>query len=134
MINDNNVVEYFMMPFTFTISNSMEESTITAKIYDAAGNRLHVTLPVTLQTAENDPLNFNNLGKQKVLGFYDESVLSEMVQQYSESESDTKQLSSLLGISEESLPAWSANLATWVAQDKIDSADLIVAVEYLINQ
>jgi hypothetical protein len=134
MINDNNVVEYFMMPFTFTISNSMEESTITAKIYDAAGNRLHVTLPVTLQTAENDPLNFNNLGKQKVLGFYDESVLSEMVQQYSESESDSKNLSSILGISEESLPAWSANLATWVAQDKIDSADLIVAVEYLINQ
>jgi hypothetical protein len=134
MINDNNVVEYFMMPFTFTISNSMEESTITAKIYDAAGNRLHVTLPVTLQTAENDPLNFNNLGKQKVLGFYDESVLSEMVQQYSESESDSKNLSSILGISDESLPAWSTNLATWVAQDKIDSADLIVAVEYLINQ
>jgi hypothetical protein len=134
MINDNNVLEYFMMPFTFTINDFMEESTISAKIYDAAGNRLHVTLPVTLQTAGNDPLNFDNLGKQKILGFYDESVLSEMVQTWSKSESDTKQLSSLLGISEEQLPAWSANLATWVAEGTIDSADLIVAVEYLINQ
>ncbi len=80
MKNDNNVLEYFMMPFTFTMSNSMEESTITAKIYDAAGNRLHVTLPVTLQTAGNDPLNFDHMGKQKVLGFYDESVLSVLVQ------------------------------------------------------
>jgi hypothetical protein len=134
MINDNNVLEYFMMPFTFTINDFMDESTISAKIYDAAGNRLHVTLPVTLQTAGNDPLNFDHMGKQKVLGFYDESVLSEMVQTWSESESNTKQLSSLLGISEESLPAWSANLATWVAEGTIDSADLIVAVEYLINQ
>ena len=95
---------------------------------------MHVTLPVTLQTAGNDPLNFDNMGKQKMLGFYDESVLSEMVQTWSESESNTKQLSSLLGISEESLPAWSANLATWVAEGTIDSSDLIVAVEYFINQ
>jgi hypothetical protein len=134
MKNDNNILEYFMMPFTFTINEHMEKSQISAKIYDAAGNRLHVTLPVTLQTAGNDPLNFDNMGKQKILGFYDESVLSEMVQTWSESESDTKQLSSLLGISDESLPAWSANLATWVAEGTIDSSDLIVAVEYLINQ
>ena len=133
MKNDNNVLEYFMMPFTFTMNQSMETTQISAKIYDAAGNRLHVTLPVTLQTAGNDPLNFNNLGKQKVLGFYDESTLSEMVETWSESEFDAKQLSSLLGISEEQLPQWTSNLATWVAEDKIDSADLIVAVEYLIN-
>jgi DNA-binding beta-propeller fold protein YncE len=134
MINDNNVLEYFMMPFTFTMNQSMEESAITAKIYDASGNRLHVTLPVTLKVAGNEPLNFDYTGKQKVLGFYDESVLSEMVETWSESESDTKQMSSLLGISDESLPPWTSNLATWVAEGAIDSADLIVAVEYLINQ
>ena len=132
--DDNNMVEYFMIPFTFTINDFMEQSTITAKIYDAAGNRLHVTLPVTLETAGNEPLNFDYTGKQKVLGFYDESVLSEMVETWSESESDTKQMSSLLGISDESLPPWTSNLATWVAEGAIDSADLIVAVEYLINQ
>jgi hypothetical protein len=89
---------------------------------------------VTLETAGNEPLNFDNMGKQKVLGFYDESVLAEMVEQWSESESDAKQLSSLLGISEEQLPPWTSNLATWVAEGTIDSADLIIAVEYLINQ
>ena len=46
---------------------------------------------------------------------------------------DTAPLSSLLGIPDESLPAWTLDLATWVAEDKIDSADLIVAVEYLIS-
>jgi len=132
--DDNNMVEYFMVPFTFTINDFMEESAITAKIYDASGNRLHVTLPVTLKVAGNDPLNFDYTGKQKVLGFYDESVLSEMVETWSESESDTKQMSSLLGISDESLPPWTSNLATWVAEGTIDSSDLKVAVEYLINQ
>ena len=132
--DDNNMVEYFMIPFTFTINDFMEQSTITAKIYDASGNRLHVTLPVTLETAGNEPPDFDNMGKQKVLGFYDESVLSEMVEQWSESESDAKQLSSLLGISEEQLPPWTSNLATWVAEGTIDSAEMIVAVEYLINQ
>ena len=133
MKNDDNVLEYFMIPFTFTMNDSMEESAIIAKIYDAAGNRLHVTLPVTLQTAGNEPLNFGHMGKQKVLGFYDESVLSEMVEQWSESESDSKQLSTLLGVSDESLPIWTSNLAKWVTEDKIDSADMIVAIEYLIN-
>ena len=137
---DQNTLEYFMMPFTFTINdhmdsthNHMDSTQITAKIYDAAGNRLHVTLPVTLKTAGNEPLDFDNMGNQKVLGFYDKSVLSEIISQWSESESDTKQLSSLLGISEEQLPPWTSNLAKWVAEDKIDSAEMIVAVEYLIN-
>ena len=57
-----------------------------------------------------------------------------MVETWSESESDTKQLSSLLGISEEQLPPWTSTLATWVAEGAIYSADLIVAVEYLLNQ
>jgi hypothetical protein len=134
MINDDDTIEYFMIPFTFTMNDSMEQSTITAKIYDASGNRLHVTLPVTLETAGNEPPDFDYAGKQKVLGFYDESVLSEMISQWSESESDTKQLSSLLGISDESLLPWTSNLATWVAEGTIDSADLIIAIEYLINQ
>ena len=49
MKNDDNTLEYFMMPFTFTMNDSMETSQITAKIYDASGNRLYVTLPVTLE-------------------------------------------------------------------------------------
>ena len=130
---DQNALEYFMMPFTFTINEHMQTSQVTAKIYDAAGNRLHVTLPVTLETAGNDPLNFDNMGKQKVLGFFNESVLDVMILELNGSE-DTAPLSEFLGIPDESLPAWTLDLATWVADEKIDSADLIVAVEYLINQ
>ena len=133
MINDNNVLQYFMMPFTFTINEHMQTSQISAKIYDAAGNRLHVTLPVTLETAGNDPLDFENMGKQKVLGFFNESVLNTMILELNGSE-DAAPLSEFLGIPEESLPAWTLDLATWVADEKIDSADMIVAVEYLINQ
>ena len=134
MKNDNNTLEYFMMPFTFTINDFMEESTITAKIYDAAGNRLHVTLPVTLQTAGNDPINFDHMGKQKVLGFYDDEFLTQNLSDWNESESDDEVLSEILGLPEESLLPWTSNLAKWVAEGKINSADLIVAVEYLINQ
>ena len=32
------------------------------------------------------------------------------------------------------LPSWTTNLATWVADEKIDIADMIVAVEHIINQ
>jgi hypothetical protein len=130
---DQNALEYFMMPFTFTINDYMDSTQISAKIYDAAGNRLHVTLPVTLNTVGDDPLDFENMGKQKVLGFFDESVLNVMILELNGSE-DTAPLSEFLGIPDESLPAWTLNLATWVADDKIDSANMIVAVEYLINQ
>ncbi len=47
---------------------------------------------------------------------------------------DVNQLSTLTGISYDSLLPWMSNLEMWVAQDKIDSADMIIAIEYLINQ
>ena len=78
-------------------------------------------------------LDFDSNGKQKVMSFFDESVLSTMVGQWSDSESDVTELSTLLGIADETLPPWTTNLATWVADDRIDSADMIVAIEYLIN-
>ena len=132
--NDDNVVQYFIIPFTFTINEHMESSQIVAKIYDASGNRLHVTLPITLETAGNESLSFGSSGNQKVLGFFDESVLYTIISESNASENITAQLSAVLGIPDESLPPWTSNLAKWVAEDKIDSADLIVAVEYLINQ
>ena len=130
--NSNNVVQHLAIPFTFTINGHMD-SKIVAEIYDANANRLQVTLPIILKTAGNDPLDFENMGKQKVLGFFNESVLNTMILELNGSE-DTAPLSEFLGIPEESLPAWTLDLATWVADEKIDSADLIVAVEYLINQ
>ena len=131
MINDNNVLEYFTMPFTFTINDSMDSTQIIVKVYDGAYNLLHIALPVVLDVAGNDPPSFDSNGK--VLGFFNESVLNTMILELNGSE-DTAPLSAFLGIPEESLPAWTLDLATWVTDEKIDSADMIVAVEYLINQ
>ena len=123
----------FTIPFTFTIEQHMDLTQITAKVFDQYYNRLQVTLPVVLHVAGNDPLDFENMGKQKVLGFFNESILNTMILELDGSE-DTAPLSEFLGIPEESLPAWTLDLATWVTDEKIDSADMIVAVEYLINQ
>ena len=123
----------FTIPFTFTIEQHMDLTQITAKVFDQYYNRLQVTLPVVLHVAGNDPLDFENIGKQKVLGFFNESVLNTMILELNGSE-DAAPLSEFLGIPDESLPAWTLDLATWVADEKIDSANMIVAVEYLINQ
>ena len=122
----------FTIPFTFTIEQHMDLTQITAKVFDQYYNRLQVTLPVVLHVAGNDPLDFENIGKQKVLGFFNESVLNTMILELNGSE-DAAPLSEFLGIPDESLPAWTLDLATWVADEKIDSANMIVAVEYLIN-
>jgi hypothetical protein len=45
---------------------------------------------------------------------------------------DEKFVSSL-GLHGDELPAYVKNLAQWVVEDKIDLADLIIAVEYIIN-
>ena len=132
--NDDNVVQYFMMPFTFTINEHMDSTQIVAKVYDGAYNRLHVTLPVVLDVSGNDPLNFENLGKQKVLGFFDEAVLIQSISDWDDSQDNTEKLAQLLGVSKDSIPLWTLNLAKWVSEGKIDSANLIVAVEYMLNQ
>ena len=61
-------------------------------------------------------------------------MLFDLISDWNDSSPNVSELAAFLGVPEESLPLWSANLATWVMDDKIDSADLIVAVEYLINQ
>ena len=68
------------------------------------------------------------------MGFFDEAVLIQSISDWDDSQDNTEKLAQLLGVSEDSIPLWTVNLANWVAEDKIDSADLIVAVEYLINQ
>ena len=47
---------------------------------------------------------------------------------------DIQQLSTQTGISYDSLFHWISNLEMWIVQDKIDSAEIKVVVEYLFNQ
>ena len=130
----DNTVKYFMIPFTFTINQHMDSTSIVAKVYDGAHNRLHATLPVILDVAGNDPLNFENQEKQKMLYFHDESMLYEVVSSWTGSTQDVSELAIVLGIPDEQLPPWVANLALWVSEDKLTIGDMIVSIEHLINQ
>ena len=46
---------------------------------------------------------------------------------------DVSELAKILGIPDEQLPPWVANLALWVSEDKISMGDMIVSIEHLIN-
>jgi len=55
------------------------------------------------------------------------------VSDWNGSSQDVSELTTILGIPDEHLLPWVANLAVWVSEDKITIADMIVAIEYLIN-
>ena len=150
MINDDNTLEYFMMPFTFTINDSMETSQITTKIYDASGNRLYETLPVTLEIIPKETVVLSDdeeiatLDKGDVIvtpsedttPLLNESVLFTVLSQwsgYSQVTSDDAEMLSVMGLQGDSLPAWTKNLGEWVIQEKLDVSELITAINYVHN-
>jgi YVTN family beta-propeller protein len=146
--NDYNVLEYFMMPFTFTMNDSMEESAITAKVYDSSGNRLHVTLPVTLEIiakenvvlSDNDEIATLDKGdviitpSEDTVPLLNESMLLTVLSQwsgYSQTTSNDAEVLSVMGLQGESLPAWTKHLGEWVIQEKLDVSELITAIQYV---
>jgi len=150
MKNDDNVLEYFMMPFTFTMNDSMEQSAITAKIYDASGNRLYETLPVTLEIISKETVILSDaeeiatLDKGEVIvtpsedttPLLNEPVLLTVLSQwsgYSQVTSDDAEMLSVIGLQGDSLPAWTKNLGEWVIQEKLDVSELIMAINYVHN-
>jgi len=150
MINDDNTLEYFMMPFTFTMNDSMETSQIIAKIYDASGNRLYETLPVTLEIIPKETVVLSDaeaiatLDKGEAIvtpsedttPLLNEPVLFTVLSQwsgYSQVTSDDAEMLSVMGLQGESLPAWTKNLGEWVIQEKLDVSELITAINYVHN-
>jgi len=67
------------------------------------------------------------------LSFFDESMLSEVVSDWTGTSQDVSELAIILGIPDEQLPPWVTNLAVWVSEDRITLADMIVSIEHLIN-
>lgn len=132
-VNDAGVVEVVTIPFTMTFNGPIESSEVWVEGIDAAGNHFEIQLPVTLTVVGDAPLNFDG-GEQKLLAFFTKSYLSSMLLDWNTSSGDVEELSTVLGIPDEKLPTWTTNLATWVTDDKIDVADMIVAVEHIINQ
>ena len=92
-----------------------------------------VALPLTLEISGNEPLLFESKVNQKVLSFYNESILFDLVSDWTGSSQDVSELTAILGIPDEQLLPWVTNLAIWVSEDKITVADMIVSIEHLIN-
>jgi hypothetical protein len=123
--------------YTMTINDEIESSQVWVDIGDKVGNYAKISLPITLEVSGAPGITFASDDSQKVVSFFNESILLAIVSQWAATSSDdasnVEQLSSVLGI-ESQLPTWTTDLASWVADDKIDVADMIVAVEYVINQ
>ena len=100
---------------------------------DVYGNFFKLPLPFTLKITGNEPLVFESNVNQKVLGFYDDSMLNDVVSDWTGSQQDVSELAEILGIADEHLPPWVANLALWVSEDRISMGDMIVSIEHLIN-
>lgn len=148
IINDDNMLEYFMMPFTFTMNQSMEESPIIVKIYDASGNRLYETLPVTLEIIQKETVILSDDEEVAILDKGDvivtpsedtvpllnEPVLLTVLSQwsgYSQVISDDAEMLSVIGLQGDSLPSWTRHLGEWVIQEKLDVSELIMAINYV---
>ena len=82
----------------------------------------------------NGRLTFASSDNQKVTSFFNESVLLAIIGAFDNTSDNTSELSSALGIEDGALPSWTTQLASWAVEDKIDVADMVIAVEYVINQ
>ena len=108
-------------------------SDVWVQATDRSGNFFKVSLPLTLKVSGNEPLLFESKVNQKVLSFFDESMLLDVVSDWTGTSQDVSELAAILGIPDEQLDPWVANLAVWVSEDRITLADMIVSIEYLIN-
>jgi len=131
--NLDDLAGTFTISFKMKFLQPMQTTDVWVQGTDRSGNFFKVALPLTLKVAGNEPLVFESKVNQKVLGFYDESMLNEIVSDWTGSTQDVSELATVLGIADEQLPPWVTNLAVWVSEDRITLADMIVSIEHLIN-
>jgi len=131
--NLDGLVGTFTISFKMKFLQPMQTTDVWVQGTDRSGNFFKVALPLTLKIAGNEPLVFESKVDQKVLGFYDDSMLNDIVSDWTGSTQDVSELAEILGIPDEHLPPWVANLALWVSEDRISMGDMIVSIEHLIN-
>jgi len=131
--NLDGLVGTFTISFKMKFLQPMQTTDVWVQATDRSGNFFKVALPLTLKVSGNEPLLFESKIHQKVLSFFDESVLLELTSDWNGSSQDVSELAMILGIPDEQLPSWVANLAMWVSEDKITLANMIVSIEHLIN-
>jgi len=131
--NLDDLAGTFTISFKMKFLQPMQTTDVWVQATDRSGNFFKVALPLTLKISGNEPLLFESKVNQKVLSFYNESLLFDLVSDWTGSSQDVSELTAILGMPDEQLPPWVTNLAIWVSEDKITVADMIVAVEHLIN-
>jgi hypothetical protein len=131
--NLDELVGTFTISFKMKFLQPMQTTDVWVQATDRSGNFFKVALPLTLKVSGNEPLFFESKINQKVLGFYDESMLIDVVSDWTGSQQDVSELAEILGIPDEHIPTWVTNLAVWVTEDKITMGDMIVSIEHLIN-
>jgi hypothetical protein len=131
--NLDGLVGTFTISFKMKFLQPMQTTDVWVQGTDRSGNFFKVALPLTLKVAGNEPLFFESKVDQKVLGFYDESMLLDIVSDWTGSTQDVSEIAEILGIPDEQLPPWVANLALWVSEGRISMGDMIVSIEHLIN-
>ena len=131
--NLDGLVGTFTISFKMKFLQPMQTTDVWVQATDRSGNFFKVALPLTLKISGNEPLLFESKIHQKVLSFFDESMLSEVVSDWTGTSQDVSELAIILGIPDEHLPSWVTNLAVWVSEDRITLADMIVSIEHLIN-
>jgi hypothetical protein len=132
LLNDDLVIEHFVISFKMKFTDSMTPSQIWVSAADYSGQTFKVSLPLTLEILGDEPPDLTSNLNQEVLGYFSEPVLLSMLYQWSETSNEMSELSSILGVNGE-LPQWTANLATWTVEEKITSAEMIIAIEHVIN-
>jgi len=131
--NFDDVIGIFTISFKMMFNEPMKPSPVLVQATDRNGNFFKVALPLTLEISGSEPLVFDAPLRQKVVSFFDEGMLAELVSNWNGSSQDVAELELLIGIPAESMPKWVVNLATWVSEDKITAGDMIIAIEHLIN-
>ena len=131
--NLDELVGTFTISFKMKFLQPMQTTDVWVQVTDFNGNFFKVALPLTLEVSGSEPLMFDSPLRQKVVSFFDEKMLDELVSNWDGSSQDVAELELLIGIPAESVPKWVVNLATWVSEDKITAGDMIIAIEHIIN-
>ena len=131
--NLDELVGTFTISFKMKFLQPMQTTDVWIQVTDLNGNFFKVELPLTLEISGPEPLVFDSPLRQKVVSFFDEEMLVELVSNWNGSSQDVTELELLIGIPTESVPKWVVNLATWVSEDKITAGDMIIAIEHIIN-
>ena len=124
--------------FYSTWNEIMPKSEIIVKAVDSKMGYSTTTLPFTLQVGEYDQSYEDLFGSNtnyRFVPLVSDIKVRESIQQWVDpfSGMTDERFVSSLGLDGDELPGYVKHLAQWVVEDKIDLADLIIAVEYIIN-